>query len=362
MRRREFLASAAAAMTAAGSPTLWAQAPTPAKAKQSTLDRIAIMTLNFQRILKVPDVQESPERTLDLFDIGEMIADKYGVHKVEFQHYHIASTEPSYLKELRSRLEKAKSRATQINLEFSGLNMSAPRLRDRLMAIDLTKSWVDHAVLMGAQRVMVNQGAQGGADSVMPTHENKVYSIPTLKAMVDYGKSKNIIVSVETRGGGGGGRGRGGQGGQSQAAPGAAPATTAPGTQPAAAPAAGAPAPNAAAGQPAPPAGPPPLTGPAAWTLLAEIIKGAGAYSNVDVGGASAANQEELHSCLKVMFPMTANTMHTRVNTRWDLATAMRYLEGELGYKGLYTIEASNGHEGTRAIYDVVIATLDAKT
>ena len=256
---------------------------------------------------------------------------------------------------MRGKLEKSKSRATQINLEFSGLNISAPQQRDRLLAIDLTKMWVDHAVALGAQRVMINQG--------QPTHENKVHSIPTLKAMVDYGKSKNIIVSVETRGGGGGGgRGRGGQGGQGQGAPAAAPATTAPGTQPAAAPAAGAPAPNAAAGQPAPPAGPPPLTGPAAWTLLAEIIRGAGAYSNVDVGGANAANQEELHSCLKVMFPMTANTMHTRVNTRWDLATAMRYLEGELGYKGLYTIEASNGHEGTRAIYDVVIATLDAKT
>ena len=63
-----------------------------------------------------------------------MIADKYGVHKVEFQHYHIPSTEPSYLKELRSHIEKSKSRMTQINLEFSGLNMSAPRLRDRLMA------------------------------------------------------------------------------------------------------------------------------------------------------------------------------------------------------------------------------------
>jgi hypothetical protein len=46
------------------------------------------------------------------------------------------------------------------------------------------------------------------------------------------------------------------------------------------------------------------------------------------------------------------------VNTRWDLATAIRYLEKDLGYKGLYTIEASNGHEGTQAIYDVVVATL----
>jgi hypothetical protein len=360
MNRREFFSTTAAGVGALAATRFgWAaQAVDPKvdwkKVRQSTLDRIAIMTLNFQSILKVPDTQDSPNRTLELSDIGEMLADTYGVHKVEFQHYHLASVEPSYFKDMRGKLEKSKSRATQINLEFSGLNISAPQQRDRLLAIDLTKMWVDHAVALGAQRVMINQG--------QPTHENKAQSIPTLKAMVDYGKSKNIIVSVETRGGGGGGRGRGGQGGQGQAAPGAAPATTAPGTQPAAAPAAGAPAPNAAAGQPAPPAGPPPLTGPAAWTLLAEIIKAAGSYSNVDVGGANAANQEELHSCLKTMFPMTANTMHTRVNTRWDLATAMRYLEGELGYKGLYTIEASNGHEGTRAIYDVVIATLDAKT
>ena len=196
------------------------------------------MTLNFQSILKVPDVQDSPERTLELFDIGEMLADRYGVHKVEFQHYHLASTEPSYLKELRGRLEKSKSRATQINLEFGNLNISAPQQRDRLMAIDLTKQWVDHAVLLGAQRVMINQG--------QPTHENKVYGIPTLKTMADYGKSKDIIVSVETRGGGGGGGGRRGAG--SGTAP-AAPATTAPGapptapgTAPAAAPVATAPA------------------------------------------------------------------------------------------------------------------------
>ena len=91
---------------------------------------------------------------------------------------------------------------------------------------------------------------------------------------------------------------------------------------------------------------------------MAEIITGAGAYTNVDVGGANAANQEELHACLKMMFPMTANSMHTRVNTRWDLATAIKYLENELGYRGLYTIEANNAHEGTQPLYDVVVATL----
>jgi hypothetical protein len=317
MRRREFLLGAAAVTGAAGTRRLWAQNATGAKqAKQATLDRIAIMTLNFQSMLKVPDLPEGPNRTLELFDVPRMLADRYGVHKVEFQHYHIPSTEPSYLKELRGHLEKTRSRMTQINLEFGMLNMSAPELRNRLMAIDLTKMWVDHAVMLGAQRVMINQG--------QPTHENKIYGIPTLKAMADYGRSKGIIVSVETRGGGGG-RGRG---------------TAVEGTAAAAAPT------------------PPSLTGPPAWALLAEIIKGAGAYSNVDVGGANAADQEELHACLRTMFPMTAGSMHTRVNMRWDLATAIKFLEHEMGYKGLYTIEAGNGHEGTQPIYDVVVATL----
>jgi hypothetical protein len=334
MKRRQFLISAAAVAAAAGSPTVWAQNTKPAD--RSKLDRIAIMTLNFQSILKVPDVEDNPNRTLELFDIAEMIADKYGVHKVEFQHYHIPSVEPPYLKELRSHIEKSKSRMTQINLEFSGLTMSAPRQRDRLMAIDLTRMWIDHAVMLGAQRVMINQGSQGGTAPVMPTHENKVYGIPTLKAMADYGRSKGIIVSVETRGAGGGNRGAGA------------------GRGPAPTPSATTPAPAATTAAPPAPA----MPQPEVWALLAEILKGAGAYANVDVGGAGAANQEELHQCLKMLFPYTAGSMHTRVNTRWDLATAIKFLEHDLGYKGLYTIEASNGHEGTQAIYDVVVATL----
>jgi hypothetical protein len=336
MQRREFLVSTAAAVAGlAGARLGWAQSAGPdwRKVKPSTLDRISIMTLNFDRMLKLADAPEGPERTLELFDIAQMIADTYGVHKVEFQHYHIPSTEPSYLKELRAHIEKSKSRMTQINVEFGNLNISAPRLRDRLMAIDLTKMWIDHAAALGALRVMINQGQL--------TEENKAIAIPALKTMTDYGRSKNIIVSVETRGGGGGrGRGRG-------TAAGAAPAG---GT----ASASNAPAPAAAQT----PAEQPPPNQPAVWKLLAETIKGAGAYSNVDVGGAGAATQQELHDCLRLFFPMTAGSLHTRVNPRWDLATAMKFLEHDLGYKGLYNIEASNGHDGTREIFDVVVATL----
>jgi hypothetical protein len=321
MNRRQFVISSASAVAGlALSRTGWGQAsPAWKRVKPATLERISIMTLNFQSLLKLPDYPDSPDRTLEPFTIAEMLADRYGVHKVEFQHYHIPSTEPSYLKELRAHIEKSRSRMTQINVEFGQLNISAPQLRDRLMAIDLTKMWIDHAVMLGAQRVMINQG--------QPTQDNKVHGIPTLKTMVDYGRSKGIIVSVETRGGLGRARGR-----------------------------SDAPATGSSAQAPAAPTTP--ITGPAAWPLLAEIIKGAGAYSNVDVGGAGAGNQQELHECLRMFYPMSAGSIHTRVSPQWDLATAIRFLEHDLGYKGLYNIEAANGHEGTQEIFDVVVATL----
>jgi hypothetical protein len=321
MKRREFLLTATAGAAAVAGLSSTARAQAVSRASQAKLDRIAIMTLNFQQMLKVPDTEPGPNRTLELFDLPAMLADTYGVHKIEFQHYHIGSTEPAYLKDLRNAIEKSKSRMTQINVEFGAeLTFSVPSVRYRTMTVDLTKRWVDHAVALGAQRVMVNQG--------QPTHENKLWGIPALKLMADYGKSKNIIVSVETRGGGGGGRGRG----------------------------------AARAGAPATPPPPPPPGTPAnsreRWMLLAEIIKAAGAYSNVDVGGAGAPNQQELHDCLRGMFPFTAGSMHTRVNQNWDLATAIRFLEKELGWKGLYTIESGGGHAGTKEIYDVVVATL----
>ena len=61
----------------------WAQARDEAK-----LSRVAIMSLSFNSILKNPSQPDNPARTLDIMDIGEMYADRYGVHNVEMQHAH----------------------------------------------------------------------------------------------------------------------------------------------------------------------------------------------------------------------------------------------------------------------------------
>src|SRR5262249_37429868 len=156
-------------------------------------------SLSFNSILKNANQPDSPGRTLDIMDISEMLADKYGVHNVELQHAHFPSTEAAWLRSFRDRLAKTKSQVTNINLEFGPQNISAADPALRQQALDRTKEWIDCAMALGCPRIMVNQGA--------PTQDNKDVAIATLKAMGDYGKSKNIMVAMENRGSGGGRRG-----------------------------------------------------------------------------------------------------------------------------------------------------------
>jgi xylose isomerase-like TIM barrel protein len=302
MKRREFLLGAAAAASFASSRRAWAQARDSAK-----LARVAIMSLCFNSILKNATQPDNPARTLDIMDLGQMLADRYGVHNVEMQHTHFPSTEAAYLKDFRERLAKTKSKVTNINLEFGPQNMSAADPALRQQALDRTKEWIDHAVALGSPRIMVNQG--------QPTPENKAVAIETLKAMGDYGKSKKIMVAMENRGGGGGRQG-------------------------------------------APPAPPP---NPAAWILLVEIIKGSGTYANCDLG--NFPDQDTQHAGMRGMFPLTDGNCHVKLNpARYDLPAALE-LTKELRYRGLYSIEAGGGagtdpHQNVQNIYDVLLANI----
>jgi hypothetical protein len=250
--------------------------------------RIAIMSLTFGGILRHANAPEGPNRTLELMDIGQMYADRYGVHNVELQHSYLLSTERPWLEKFRARLAQTKSQVSNINLELgAGVTMSAESPVDRLQAIDLTKRWVDHAVALGCPRMMINQGAL--------TEDNKAIAIAALRTMSEYGKSKGVKISLEPRGGGGGRRG----------------------ADPAAPPAA--------------PAKPP-------YVLLTEVIRDAGAYANVDL--ANYGSQEAQHAGMRAMFPYTVGNTHMRLNpAQYDLPTALRMMRDEFKYTGIYLIE-----------------------
>ncbi|HJZ75871.1 MAG TPA: TIM barrel protein [Vicinamibacterales bacterium] len=315
MRRREFLEVAIAlglmeyATRSVSSRTRTRLQP---KGDAAKLSRVAIMSLSFNSILKNPSQPDNPARTLDIMDLGQMYADRYGVHNIEMQHAHFPSTEPSCLKDLRERFAKTKSQVTNINLEFGPQNISAADPALRQQAVDRTKQWIDHASALGCPRIMVNQG--------QPTQENKAVAIAALKAMGDYGKTKNVMVAMENRGSG-----------------------------------------NARGATPPVGSTPPTPTAPPAYVLLVDIIKGSGTRANCDLG--NFPDQDTQHAGIRAMLPLTDGNCHVKLNpARYDLAAALK-LTVELGYKGLYSIEAPGGgqgdpHEAVQRIYDVLVANI----
>jgi sugar phosphate isomerase/epimerase len=292
MKRREFLISSAMVAGAGAAGRVLAQAGRAAQpAAGAKTDRIAIMAYSFVRVLKLPGRPASPERTLDFFDMPEMFADRYKVHNIEAQHNYFESTDVPYLKDFLARCAKTKSRVSNINLELGTMNIASPDPIMRAQAVDLTKAWIDHAVVLGSPRVMINQGKL--------TAENKQAAIETLKQMTEYGKTKSIMVGAEPRGDD--------------------------------------------------------------FTLLTEVIRAGGAYTNPDVGN-FGGDQAKQHAGIRAMFPYTDGNCHMKMLNppTYDLAAAIQ-LTKELGYKGLYSIEnEQNGdsYENVQKVYDVVLANI----
>jgi sugar phosphate isomerase/epimerase len=262
---------------------LWAQTPDPARAAK--LARIAILTLNFQNVLKSP---ERPNGTIDLMDVPDMFADQFGVHYVEVFCSHFLSTESSYFKAFSDRVKKAKSKINQISLGgLSIVSMSAPDPALRLETVDLTKQWIDHAVELECPRVMVNQGTLD--------EDVREDAIKALKAMADYGRSRQVAVTLETRG------------------------------------------------------------GTLGWEVLVDAIKRAGAYANPDTG--NFPTEEARHAGLRAMYPLASGSSHVHyAPERWSLPDAIK-ISKEVGYNGIYAIEGSgpDPYATTQTIIDALL-------
>ena len=284
--RRDFLIGAAAVLGESQ-----ARAQQQPQRDGSKLDRIGVMTLSFNSVLKSARYPDDPKRTLDILDAPQMLATRYGVHHVEFQHSHFMSTEPSYLREVRGRLQQAKSHMNQICLEFGILNVSSPDPVLRMETIDLTKQWIDHAAAVGCPRVMLNQG------TLAP--EVRQAAIATIKEIADYGRKKKVFVTMENRGYG------------------------------------------------------PTATNPS-WEVVVEVIKAAGIYANPDTG--NFHDEASRAAGLRAMYPLSSGSSHVHYDPeRYSEANAIAIAK-QVGYKGLYSIEATaaNGPDPYVAVQTII--------
>ena len=247
MQRREFLKGSAAAVGATVAARLWGQRAMAGQRAASAApagktDRLAILAYSFVHVLKVPGQPSSPERTLEVFDIPEMFADRYQIHHVEMQHNYFESTEASFLKSFVERCAKVKSRVSNINLELGNMNIASPSPALRSQWVDLMKAWIDHAIVLGSPRVLIDQGRL--------TPENKAAAIETLQRVTAYAKSRNVMVGAEPR--------------------------------------------------------------DDDFTLLTDVLRGGGAYTNPDVGG-FGGDQDHVFAGMRAMFPYTDGNCHMKM-------------------------------------------------
>lgn len=194
MRRREFLMGS---IVAAGTAAIGASQDIIVKSK---LDRIGAMSGNFSDLLTQATDWSQPVAPgkLDIMDFPDLLAERYGIHNVEVEDRHFLSLEPAYYEKFHARLQKAKSRMINIDLELDNvgyrgtISPCSPDPQIRAHAIELTKQWIDRAAMIECPSVMPNQGRTWGED-LTPI-------IDALKSLRDYGASKNVAIILEERG------------------------------------------------------------------------------------------------------------------------------------------------------------------
>jgi hypothetical protein len=197
MNRRQFLFGFAAT-TSAISLARAQDAATLAK-----LDRISVMTNDFDAIL--PEIwdrsKEVAPKELDIMDLPDAVADRLHLHNLEVCNINLLSMEPSYISKFKQRLDKAKSKVVDFVVEIDPpetryrgrISACSPDPAIRAQAIEMTKKWIDIAAVLGSPSVMPNQGVPYMTEDLTP-------AIDGLKALVDYGKLKNVVVILEPRG------------------------------------------------------------------------------------------------------------------------------------------------------------------
>ena len=197
MKRRDFVARSTGALAGWMTGSLLSQGlmmgqDAPKRA------RIGVSTWSFHNFFPSTRDDNAPStETLDMLDFPQMIADRYQVHELEFVAPHFASTTPSYIQEVKRRLQRAHSHLVNIPVDIEelelggGLSDPDTKLRDRI--IEACSKWIDIAHEVGADSVRCDPGKINPA-ALGPT-------VASYRKLSSYGATKGVAVIVENHGG-----------------------------------------------------------------------------------------------------------------------------------------------------------------
>lgn len=205
MKRRDFLArfagTAAAAGLAGSASRLRAGGQGIASRADSDgkLLRVAVSTWSLHNYFPATRDEDFklPGDMLELLDFPEMIADRYKIHHIEICAPHFASTEASYLQDLKARLQKAHTHVVNMPIDIDelwtegGLSDANPQVREK--AVVACKKWIDIGKEIGTRSVRCDPGKMNP--------QNLAPTVSAYKELAAYGNSRGVYVIVENHGG-----------------------------------------------------------------------------------------------------------------------------------------------------------------
>ncbi|MBV8864475.1 MAG: TIM barrel protein [Acidobacteriaceae bacterium] len=184
LKRREFLG-----LSIGMAASLRAQEP-QSKFPVDARGRLSVSTYPFRKLIATPrgDEEEPAKAGMSLEDFAKTIRPKLNVPGIEPWSHHFQSTDSDYVSGLRDSLSAAGVRVVNIPVDI-GVRLCGTS-QEREAGLATYHKWVDAAVILGSPgiRVHLPHGEQGDQINC---------AVSGLKALADYGASKNIVINLE---------------------------------------------------------------------------------------------------------------------------------------------------------------------
>jgi len=126
--------------------------------------------------------------TLSLLELPAFVA-KEGIELLEICHFHFPSTDEAYLAQLKDAIQSAGTRLANVLIDTG--NLSSLDVEQWRAGIEMTKSWQDIAVKLGADSVRIDCGTEPA------TIETIKRSADALRELADYGKHIGLTTTTE---------------------------------------------------------------------------------------------------------------------------------------------------------------------
>jgi sugar phosphate isomerase/epimerase len=129
-------------------------------------------------------------RQIELKDFAAHVAAKFNVHKIEPWSRVFPSTDPKYLEQFRTAVEKAGSAVVDIAADEEHSQYSADAA-EREQAVTLSKKWIDAGAALGSPsvRTHIHQAKDSKPDVGR--------AADTLLRVAEYAAKKNVVVHLE---------------------------------------------------------------------------------------------------------------------------------------------------------------------